>query len=52
VDPHIPEQRVHETAAVFEQLGGEVETRIYEGMGHGVNQDELDYVGGMVADLL
>jgi phospholipase/carboxylesterase len=52
VDPHIPERRVHETAAVFEQLGGDVETRIYEGMGHGVNQDELDYVGGMVAGLL
>ncbi len=52
VDPHIPEERVHETAAVFEQLGGDVETRIYEGMGHGVNQDELDYVSGMVESLL
>lgn len=52
VDPHIPEQRVHETATVLEQLGADVETRIYEGMGHGVNQDELTYVSGMVDTLL
>jgi phospholipase/carboxylesterase len=52
VDPHIPEERVHTTATVFEQLHGDVETRIYEGMGHGVNQDELDYVSGMVESLV
>jgi phospholipase/carboxylesterase len=52
VDPHIPEERVHTTATVLEQLNGSVETRIYEGMGHSVNRDELDYVGGMVEQLL
>ncbi len=52
VDPHIPEERVHTTATVVEQLNGDVETRIYEGMGHGVNQDELDYVSGMVESLV
>jgi hypothetical protein len=29
-----------------------VEKRIYEGMGHGVNADEREYVDGMVAELL
>jgi phospholipase/carboxylesterase len=52
VDPHIPEERVHESAAVFERLGGEVTTRIYEGMGHGVNEDELGRVSELVADLV
>jgi phospholipase/carboxylesterase len=51
IDPHIPEQRVRETAEVFERLGGEVTTRIYEGMGHGVNRDELEFVGEMIAGL-
>ena len=50
-DPHIPEERVHETAAVLSGMGADVEERIYEGMGHQVNQDELEYARGMVADL-
>jgi len=52
VDPHIPAERVHESAAVFEELGADVEKRLYEGMGHGVNRDEVEYVSGLVADLL
>lgn len=40
-DPHIPLDRVHETADVLETLGGAVDERIYEGMGHTVNEDEL-----------
>lgn len=51
VDPHIPAERVHESASVFEKLGAEVEKRLYEGMGHTVNQDELQYVSGLVENL-
>ncbi|MUW14993.1 phospholipase [Halorubrum sp. CBA1125] len=51
VDPHIPEERVHETADVLAALGGDVDTRIYEGMGHGINEDEVDAVSALVADL-
>ncbi|WP_135661556.1 alpha/beta hydrolase [Halorhabdus rudnickae] len=51
VDPHIPETRVHETAEVFEQLNGDVTKRLYEGMGHGVNEDEREFVAGMVGAL-
>jgi phospholipase/carboxylesterase len=51
VDPHIPEERVHETATVLEALGADVDTRIYEGMGHGINDDETDAVSELVADL-
>ena len=52
VDPHIPEERVHVTADVLENLGADVTTRIYEGMGHGVNQDEMDFVREMTVDLV
>lgn len=40
-DPHIPEERVHETTAVFEKLKGDVSENIYPGMGHTVNEDEI-----------
>lgn len=52
VDPHIPEERVHESATIFEQLNGDVTKRLYEGMGHGINQDEVDHVTEMVANLV
>ncbi|WP_254522010.1 alpha/beta hydrolase [Natrinema caseinilyticum] len=52
VDPHIPEARVHETAAVLESMGAAVTKRLYEGLGHGVTDDELEFVSGMVADLV
>ncbi len=51
-DPHIPVERVDVTAEVMRRLNADVERRIYEGMGHGVNDDEEEYVDGMVADLL
>jgi len=52
VDPHIPEERVHVSTEVLERLDADVEERIYEGMGHGVNDDEIEYVSGMVTDLV
>jgi phospholipase/carboxylesterase len=50
-DPHIPAERVHDTRDVFESMRAEVTERIYEGMGHGVNEDELEVAAEMVADL-
>ncbi|WP_262178693.1 alpha/beta hydrolase [Haloarcula laminariae] len=52
VDPHIPLERVEATAEAFELLNGDVDKRIYEGMGHGVNEDELDAVADLVAGLV
>ncbi len=51
VDPHIPEERVHTTADVLEKLNADVTTRIYEGMGHGIDRDELEYLSNMIAAL-
>ena len=52
VDPHIPEQRVHETATVLERLGADVDTRIYPNMTHTVNEDELTAVAAMLDSIL
>jgi predicted esterase len=44
VDPHIPKERVLETADVLRKLGGDVTARLYPGMGHTVNMDEIEFV--------
>jgi predicted esterase len=49
VDPHIPLERVRESAEVFRQLGAAVDLRIYPRMGHTVNQDELQAVHARLA---
>ena len=41
VDPHIPVERVRESAEVFRRMGARVDERIYPGMGHTVNADEI-----------
>jgi len=51
VDMHIPRERVDETAEVFRRLGGDVTERLYRGMGHTINQDEIAFVQGMMAAL-
>ncbi|MEP7116231.1 MAG: dienelactone hydrolase family protein [Acidobacteriota bacterium] len=42
-DAHVPEARVRESAAVFTRLGAVVTLRIYPGMGHLVNDDEIAF---------
>lgn len=51
IDPHIPLQRVHESVRVLEGLGGAVDERIYPGMGHLVNDDEIAAVRAILAQL-
>ncbi len=51
VDPHIPLARVRETARVLGGLGAAVVERIYPGMGHGINDDGVRQVRGLLAGL-
>ncbi|WP_458207422.1 alpha/beta hydrolase [Haladaptatus sp. NG-SE-30] len=51
-DPHIPVARVHETRDVLRDLDGDVTEQIFEGMGHGVVQEEITHVREMLAELL
>jgi predicted esterase len=41
VDEFVPEDRVRETAEVFERMGAKVTLRVYPGMDHIVNDDEI-----------
>ena len=50
-DPHIPLDRVHETARVLRSLGAAVTEQIYPGMGHGINDDEIKQVRTLLAKL-
>lgn len=52
IDPHIPLERVRLTASVFGEMGAEVTERIYPGMGHTVNDDEIGWVRGLLSGLL
>jgi predicted esterase len=43
VDSHIPRVRVDESAAAFEEMYADVTERIYPGMSHTVNEDEIAF---------
>lgn len=51
VDPHIPLVRMEETAAAFTALGAQVDLRVYPGMPHTVNADEVAAVRALLAQL-
>src|SRR5215217_3499069 len=42
VDSHIPMERVEESAVALERLGAAVDVRLYPGMGHTINREELE----------
>ncbi len=48
VDPYIRKERVSMTAEVFQRMGAEVTARLYPGMGHTSNADEIDMVRSIV----
>lgn len=51
-DPHVPRSRVEESARVLERMGARVTTRIYPGMGHTINEDELEHVRAVMDRVL
>jgi predicted esterase len=50
VDPHIPKERVEESAVALDRLGAAVDVRLYPGMGHTVNRDELEAARSILED--
>jgi predicted esterase len=48
VDAHVPKTRVDESAAVFTRMRATVTERIYPGMGHLVNDDEIAFTRGVL----
>lgn len=47
-DPHIPVERVHQTTEVFRLLGANVTERIYPGMPHTVNEEEIAFARSII----
>lgn len=43
-DPHVPLERSQESKRVMEKLGADVTLKIYPGMAHTVNEDEINWV--------
>ena len=52
MDFHVPKERVDQTADVLRRLGGDVTERLYPDLDHSVNQDELDFVRGIMQSLI
>jgi predicted esterase len=51
-DSHIPVERIDTSAEILQGLGAAVDVRIYPGMGHTINQDEVDQMRGMLTALM
>lgn len=49
VDPHIPVERVDDSVEVLQNLGADITKKIYPGMGHTVNQDEIDHIKKIIS---
>jgi phospholipase/carboxylesterase len=44
IDSHIPLERVNQSEIIMRKLNGSVTKRIYKGMGHTINEDELNFI--------
>lgn len=42
-DDHIPKSRLKETEELFKKLNADVTLKLYKGMGHTINQDEIEH---------
>lgn len=47
-DPHVPVERVHATVNILKTMGADVTEKVYNGMGHTINQDELDHANRLI----
>ena len=51
VDAHVPQSRVDESAAVFQRMGATVTEKIYPGMGHLVNEEEIAFTRALLDEV-
>jgi len=51
-DPHIPMSRAEETVAVFERLGADVRFDRYSGRGHGIFEEEIEYLDELLVSVV
>ena len=51
IDGHVPALRVTETASILRHMGADVTMKLYPGMGHLVNEDEIAAVNAMMEEV-
>src|SRR5699024_354840 len=47
-DPHIPMERIHNSADVFEHMDADVTKKLYKNMAHTITQEEIDTVNHLI----
>jgi phospholipase/carboxylesterase len=47
-DPHVPVERVYATTNILKNMNADVTEKVYTGMGHTINQDEIDNANKLV----
>jgi phospholipase/carboxylesterase len=47
-DPHVPIARVHATANILRDMNAAITEKVYEHMGHTINQDEIEQANSIV----
>lgn len=47
-DPHVPVERVDESASILQQMHASVTKKVYKNMGHTISQDEIDQVNTLI----
>ena len=47
-DPHVPVERVYATSNILKAMHADVTEKVYNNMGHTINQDEIDWVNKLI----
>ena len=47
-DPHIPVERVYASSNILRDMGANVTEKVYDGMGHTINNDEIELVNRLI----
>lgn len=47
-DPHVPEKRIEQSEVILQGMNARVQKKIYPGLGHTINEDELDIARQMI----
>jgi predicted esterase len=48
IDAHVPVERVRESTQILETMGANVMEKIYKGMGHIINEDEIKHINKII----
>ena len=47
-DPHVPIERVYATSNILKQMNASVTEKVYDNMGHTINQDEMEVANKII----